>query len=102
MEIKTIRADEVLEKVRAGEQLAIIDVREKDEIASGHIPGIIHIPLFQLPQQLDQLDRNTSYVIVCQSGARSAQATLFLRHHGFDAVNMIGGMDAWRGEVISG
>lgn len=76
--------------------LKIIDVREHTEVASGAIPGAIQIPLATLPARVHELDKNDDLVIVCRSGARSAQACRFLAGKGFkNAYNLRGGMMAW-------
>ncbi len=97
--MKTIQAQEVQEKLEAGEALKIIDVREVDEVEEGHIPGIINIPLGLLEFKMNELDKKESYIMVCRSGGRSSQATAFLESHGFDVTNMAGGMLGWNGEV---
>lgn len=80
----------------------LLDVREDDEWAAGHIAGAVHAPLSRLPQQLqdqpDLLDAGgtvESIVVVCKVGSRSAHVTAWLRHQGYDAVNLAGGMLAW-------
>lgn len=100
--MKTISPDEVKRKIDSGEKLYLIDVRDDEEVENGHIPGMIHIPLPLLATKINELDKNKSYIIVCRSGARSAQATLFLNYHGFDATNMSGGMLEWTGEIVYG
>ena len=97
--MKEISTTEVLEKLNAGEQLNLVDVRELEEIESGHIKGIKHIPLGDLEARVDELDKTKPYIIVCRSSARSGRATDFLTEQGFDATNMVGGMLAWEGEV---
>lgn len=73
----------------------LIDVRERDEFAAGHVPGAVNIPMGQLPSQLDQLDRTAPIHVICQSGGRSAAMVDVLTHAGFDAVNVNGGTSAW-------
>lgn len=97
--MKTITTVEVQQKLAAGEQLNLIDVREAAELEEGKIPGILHIPLGLLEFRMQELDKNTPYIIVCHSGGRSAQATDFLDYHGYDAANMNGGMLMWSGEI---
>ncbi len=75
--------------------LTVLDVREDAEWAAGHIEGAKHIPLMQLPNRLDELPDDSQVLVVCRSGARSAQATAFLNAHGRDAVNLAGGLVAW-------
>lgn len=97
--MKTITTTEVQEKLAAGEELHLIDVREVEEVEAGKIPGIIHIPLGLLEFRMHELDKNTPYIMVCRSGARSGQATQFLEQQGYDVTNMNGGMMMWGGEV---
>lgn len=97
--MKTITTTEVQEKLAAGEQLHLIDVREVEEVEAGKIPGIIHIPLGLLEFRMHELDKNIPYIMVCRSAARSGQATQFLEQQGYDVTNMNGGMMMWGGEV---
>lgn len=78
----------------------LLDVREVDEFATGHIPNAINQPL----SQLDQFngDNNKHYIIICQSGMRSQRATDYLRSQGYQAINVKGGMNAWTGEITRG
>ncbi|MGA3599466.1 rhodanese-like domain-containing protein [Lysinibacillus agricola] len=97
--MKEISAKEVQQDIEQGQALNLIDVRELDEVESGHIPDIIHIPLGLLEFRMHELNKNEPYVIVCRSGGRSGNATRFLESQGFDVSNMVGGMLAWEGEV---
>ena len=76
--------------------VVLLDVREHDEWSAGHAPGAVHIPLGELPARLGELDAGSGVVCVCRSGSRSARATTWLRAQGFGAVNMSGGMQAWK------
>ncbi|MCM3389856.1 rhodanese-like domain-containing protein [Ureibacillus chungkukjangi] len=97
--MKTIQPVEVQAKLEAGEALNLIDVREVAEVEAGHIPGIMHIPQGLLEFRMQELDKKTPYIMVCHSGGRSGQATMFLESQGFDVTNMTGGMLEWTGEV---
>ncbi|MGE7952873.1 rhodanese-like domain-containing protein [Lysinibacillus xylanilyticus] len=97
--MKEISAKEVQQVIEQGQALNLIDVRELDEVESGHIPGIIHVPLGLLEFRMHELNKNEPYVIVCRSGGRSGNASRFLESQGFDVSNMVGGMLAWEGEV---
>lgn len=97
--MKSISPEEVKSLLEAGKQLNIIDVRETGEVASGKIPTAVNIPLGILPLRYQELDKSKEYVMVCRSGGRSSQATLFLEDKGLNVINMAGGMLAWSGEV---
>ena len=96
-EIKTITPEEVKVQLEEGKTLNLIDVREDDEVAEGMIPEAVHIPMGEIPESLDQLDKNIEYVIICRSGGRSGNVCQYLTEHGYHATNMAGGMFEWTG-----
>ena len=76
--------------------IQILDVREPEEWADGHIPGAVHIPLGSLPARINELDQNQPVVVVCRSGVRSLTGAEILLKAGFgDAKSMAGGMIDW-------
>lgn len=79
--------------------VVLLDVREDDEWAAGHIAGAVHVPMMQVPQRLQfdpgPLTPDAAIVVICKVGGRSAQVTAWLRHQGYDAANLAGGMLAW-------
>lgn len=97
--VPEIAPEALAERVRTGEAPVIVDVREPGEYASGHIPGSRLMPLGTLGARLMDLPRDQEIVLVCHSGGRSGHATQHLLKSGFQAVNMVGGMMAWRGPV---
>ena len=79
---------------------SILDVRETYEYQAGHLKGAKLIPLGELPKRLGELDKTKQIVVVCASGARSAQAAKYLVNQGFNQVfNLSGGMLNWTGPV---
>lgn len=95
--MKEITAEKLQERINNGETLHLIDVREAEEVAEGTIPGAVHIPLGEVPERVNELDKSKSYIIICRSGGRSGNATDFLEAQGYDATNMVGGMLDWDG-----
>lgn len=80
------------------EKAAVVDVREPDEFASGHIVGARNIPLGQLEAQLAGAVKNKQapLVLVCLSGARSGRALSIAKRLGYEqASSLSGGMKAW-------
>jgi rhodanese-related sulfurtransferase len=73
----------------------LLDVREDDEWAAGHIEGAQHIPLGQLSGRLSELPKERTIVAVCRSGGRSEAAVRGLRKLGYEAENLEGGVNAW-------
>lgn len=79
-----------------GHQLRVIDVRQMEEIAQGTVPKAEALPLHTLPAKVHELEKTEKLVMVCRSGARSAQACMFLQQQGFSNVyNLRGGMMGW-------
>jgi len=74
---------------------ALLDVREDDEWAAGHIDGAVHVPLSDVPARLADLPEGDPLYVVCRSGNRSGRAAAWLAYQGIDAVNVAGGMKAW-------
>jgi rhodanese-related sulfurtransferase len=97
--MKQLTAKEVEKLLQEGKQLNIIDVREVDEVAAGKIPGAINIPLGLLEFRMNELDKNKEYILVCRSGGRSGRAAQLLENHGYNVINMTGGMLEWEGPV---
>ena len=74
----------------------LIDVREPDEYAAGHIPGITLIPMGEVAARLAELPRDKEIIVTCRTGNRSSQIADLLREQGFTNVhNMTGGIVAW-------
>ena len=74
----------------------ILDVREPDEWAAGHIPGATSIPLGQLAGRTAEVPTDRDIFVVCKTGYRSAQGRDILRAAGLTRVaSMAGGMNAW-------
>lgn len=80
----------------SGHPHMLIDVREPFEHASARIEGAMLIPMGEVMSQLEVLAKDRTIVVQCQSGARSARVTAALRAKGYDAVNLSGGIQAWR------
>ena len=74
----------------------LIDVREPEEWRVGRAPRAVHIPLGELATRMNELPSNRKLVMVCRSGGRSGRAAEALLQHGFPAVNLAGGMQAWQ------
>jgi rhodanese-related sulfurtransferase len=80
----------------AGERVRLVDVRTPGETARGVIEGAELIPLHLLPLQAASTDGAAKTVFYCQSGARSAQACMFMAQRGdAEVYNLQGGIVAW-------
>lgn len=79
----------------------LLDVRTRTEYAQGHIEGSRNLPL----DEIDRIgaivrDKQTPLFVHCLSGGRSARAVAYLRGNGYSNVQDIGGISAYRGEVV--
>lgn len=97
--VKKISADDVLKRLQQGQSLQLIDVRTKDEVVSGKIPGARHMPLHEFPERMYEIAKDEEYILVCRSGNRSGKAAKLLKQNGFRVLNMSGGMLQWKGEL---
>jgi rhodanese-related sulfurtransferase len=73
----------------------LIDVRESDEYAAGHVPGAQLMPLGLVPVRVQDLPKGEPVYVICASGGRSAQAVQLLHSAGIDARSVAGGTSAW-------
>lgn len=90
-------AQELKERLDAGETVVTVDVREPFETQQGILPGAVLIPLGQLASRWEELKNANEIVCYCAGGGRSLEAATFLRQKGlFNATSMEGGMFAWR------
>ncbi len=86
-----------------GELWQIVDVREDWEVEIVRLDEALHIPLNEIPDRLEELDRDTPVAVLCHSGGRSARVAGYLVEQGFTRVaNVLGGIDAWSREVDTG
>ena len=77
----------------------VLDVREADEFAAGHLPKARHIPLKELEARLPELAKHKDkpVIVTCRTGARSGAACRALKKAGFTNVhNLKGGVPAWQ------
>jgi molybdopterin/thiamine biosynthesis adenylyltransferase/rhodanese-related sulfurtransferase len=98
--IPGISPHELKRRMDAGERFELIDVREPFEYEIAQIDGAKLIPLGEIAERLDELEREQPIIIHCHSGMRSAQAVRLLQQRGFAKVyNLEGGIDAWSDQV---
>lgn len=86
-------------------KVVLLDVRTIEEYFAGHIPRSVCIPLDQLEERLNELNKEKSIVVYCKSGCnRSQKAVQILSRHGFKQVkNIPGGINEWYrigGEIV--
>ncbi len=83
-----------------GARHLVVDVREKWELDVAGLPDVKHIPLGDLPARFAELPKDRPLVMLCRSGRRSMDATVFLHQQGYaQAVNLRGGILLWGAEL---
>lgn len=97
--IREVSTRDVQQRVRNGEQIVILDVREANEWNLGHIPGAVYLSRGVLETTIEQrLSRDATIVLYCASGNRSALAAASLCEMGYENVaSMAGGFRDWVG-----
>ena len=98
-EITEISPQELRRRLDAGDDVTVVDVRERDEFVQGHLPGASFIPRGFLELQIEQRqpDRDRPIVIYCAGGVRSALAARNLKEMGYaEPISLIGGFNGWK------
>ncbi len=83
----------------------VLDVREPEEYAQGHVPGAVLAPVGQVMSAVATLPRQRPVHVICQSGTRSPSVTQILARLGIEAVSVEGGTAAWStagGPLVAG
>ncbi len=93
MDVTEIEVDELDRRRAAG--AVLIDVRQPEEYAEGHVPGARLIPLAEVPDRLGEVPTDEPVLVICKSGGRSLRAAEHLVAQGVDATNVAGGTMAW-------
>ncbi|HXF81901.1 MAG TPA: rhodanese-like domain-containing protein [bacterium] len=96
-DFNSISVQAVKSRLDAGEKVFVLDVREENEFAAGHIPGAVNIPIRTVPRNMDKLPpKDAPIVVVCRSGMRAAYVTMTLGILGYSNVkDMAFGMSEW-------
>lgn len=89
-------AQELRERIGAGEPVTVVDVREPFEALAGTLPHALRIPLAELGARWKELESIDEIVCYCADGTRSLEAATLLRQNGlFNATSLEGGIAAW-------
>ena len=91
-----ITAPELKARRDRGESPLVIDVREDWELQLASVPGVVHVPMNQIPARLGEFSRETETIVMCHAGGRSMRVAMYLANQGFTNVfNLTGGITAW-------
>lgn len=99
--MQEITPTELKQKMDAGEEVQIIDVREQDERDFSKIPNSKLIPSGNILNRMNELDPSHPAVLHCHGGGRSSRAIEALKQAGYkgELYNLKGGITAWSDEV---
>ena len=95
-----ISADELHERLEAGESIQVIDVRPQDAYRRGHIPGAENVPITRFTEAIDDYDWSDEIVVACPHGESSRQAARLLEAYeaigdGTRIANLVDGYEGW-------
>ena len=93
--------NEGVRNFRESKNAILLDVRTREEYASGHIEGSRNLPLDEI-DKVDSVikDKNTPLYVHCLSGGRSARAAAYLKSKGYREVHDIGGIGSYSGKIV--
>ena len=102
--VRSLSVDQLRAFAATEPQALLLDVREPWEVQLARIelPGMamLHIPMNDIPERLDELDVSQPVVCICHHGVRSAQVVAFLQQSGLPRVyNLAGGLEAWSTQI---
>ena len=99
---KRISMDEAKTLMEKEDGYILLDVRTKGEYESGYIPGAINIPLSDIDEKIISFlpDKSQMILVYCRSGNRSREASDKLSKLGYTNILEIGGINAWKGEIV--
>lgn len=99
---ESILPSELEIRLKNGEEVNLIDVREPMEYQIAHIEGAKLLPLSQFNEWINDLNPEDEIIVMCHHGIRSANLCMFLIRNGFaKVINLDGGIDLWSKEVDS-
>jgi rhodanese-related sulfurtransferase len=98
--LRQVSAPQLAAMLAATEPPRLLDVREPWEWQIACIAGSHCLPMGQIPQRIDEIERTHPTVVICHHGTRSLQVVAFLQRAGFGNLhNLHGGIDAWARQV---
>jgi sulfur-carrier protein adenylyltransferase/sulfurtransferase len=78
----------------------VLDIRESHELEVSALPNVLHVPMSELADRLDDIPLDADLVVLCRVGSRSARVTAFLLGQGFETVrNVEGGINEWARQI---
>lgn len=100
MSLDFISPRDVLKYIDRGNSV-VIDIRSKEEFSQGHIPGAFSMPYDDFDEEAPLLKAYENIILCCDRGAASLFLGRKLSNKGYRILSIGGGMDAWRGPIVS-
>lgn len=98
--VKEISVIDLKNKLEKKENFILLDIRRADELLICSLAEAKHIEMNDLPNRIDELDKDAEYIIMCRSGARSFQTTMYMQQQDFTNVaNLKGGILDWADQI---
>ena len=99
-----ISQDEAMKMMQEQTDYLIVDVRRPDEFAEGHIAGAVNVPNETIEDEAPEAlpDKEQTLLVYCRSGNRSKEASQKLADMGYTNVYEFGGINTWKGEIVTG
>ena len=91
MEVEVLK----LKKMLKNNEVVLLDVREPYEIEICKVKGSLFIPMNEIPQNIEKLDKEKRYAVICHSGVRSLHVSNYLSSLGYSTLNVVGGIERW-------
>jgi adenylyltransferase/sulfurtransferase len=91
-----VTPSELNEEIKSGGAHFLLDVREANELEISVLPNVVHIPLGEIADRINEIPLDENVVVICRSGARSGRVVEFLKANGYERVrNLATGMNGW-------
>ncbi|HXQ31632.1 MAG TPA: rhodanese-like domain-containing protein [Steroidobacteraceae bacterium] len=98
--VREVSPAEFVRDRAANPRTLLLDVREGWELKIASLPGVLHMPMAEIPGRLAELDRTRDIVVMCRSGGRSLSVARLLEAQGYPSVgNLTGGILAWSRDI---
>ncbi|MGA7178831.1 MAG: rhodanese-like domain-containing protein [Thiobacillaceae bacterium] len=98
--MRHVSVAELATMLKEGKHPVLLDVREAWEIRLAPFPGMTWIPMGQISERLEELNKTEETVVICHHGIRSWRVAKYLENAGFaNVINLTGGIDAWSKEI---
>ena len=95
-----INVQELKEMIDSKSNFILLDVRSDNEVLVSKINSSIHIPMHEIPNRLNEIDKDKLVIVQCKLGQRSAKVCEFLIENNYKNVkNLHGGIKAWSEEI---